>query len=132
MPLAKLCICLAVIAMAGCSEKSKQTPEPCYVSAAALLNIANMHATQTNIDAAVKFYAEVGKRFPTQDFQVLMAWKSAGDLLSDVGRHAEAKMFYEKILARFDKPNALPIVQLVVRGCKARLKGELLLSRNRE
>ena len=74
----------------------------------------------------------MSEKYPSQDFEVLMAWKSAGDLLADSGRAGEAKVFYEKIIGRFDKPDALPIVQSVVRGCKARLSGGLLLSRNRE
>src|SRR5688572_796438 len=106
MPLASLVLIAAIFT--GCADKPKQTAEPCYVSATALLGLANMHATQTNIDAAVKSYAQVAEKFPKQDFDVLMAWKSAGDLLSDSGRPVEAKVYYEKIIARFDKPDALP------------------------
>jgi tetratricopeptide (TPR) repeat protein len=101
-------------------------------AAQAFRSLGNIYAAQTNIDSAVTLYAGVGERFPGQDFEVLMAWKSAGDLLSDSGRQAEAKVFYEKIIARFDKPDALPIVQSVVRGCKVRLNGDLSLSRNSE
>ena len=98
----------------------------------ALRSLANIRAAQTNVTDAVKLYAQVGERFPNQDFEVLMSWKSAADLLSDSGRQADAKIFYEKIIARFDHPDALPIIQSVVRGSKARLQGELLLSRNGE
>lgn len=124
---------LAVIAaiLTGCSEKPKQ-PEQATASAAELFAQGNRHAMQTNIHAAVKLYAEVADRYPNQDFDVIMAWKSAGDLLSDSGQQAEAKLFYDKIITRFDKPEALPIVQLIVRGCKIRLSGELLLSGNRQ
>jgi hypothetical protein len=103
--------------------------QPLWASQA-LRSLGNIRASQTNITEAVKLYAQVGDRFPAQDFEVLMAWKSAGDLLSDAGRQAEAKTFFEWIVARFDKPDALPIVQSVVRGCKARMNGQLLLSRN--
>jgi len=97
-------------------------------AAQALRSLGNIRAARTNLTEAVDAYAGVAEKFPRQDFEVLMAWKSAGDLLSDAGRSAEATVYYEKLLARFDKPDALPIVQSVVRGAKARLKGELLLS----
>ena|SRR5215204_4766318 len=181
MPLVRLCACLAMAALAGCSEKPKQTAEQRYASAKALFekasrdyhipsgeargaerrrleeqaagiyaevarhyadqplwasqalrSLGNIRASQTNITEAVKLYGQVGELFPGQDFEVLMAWKSAGDLLCDARRQTEARIFYERIVARFDKPDALPIVQTVVRGCKGRLEGQLLLSRNRE
>ena len=101
-------------------------------AAQALRSLGHIQAARTNLTEAVRAYAEVAEKFPQQDFEVLMAWKSAGDLLSDAGQSSEAKVYYEKVLARFDKPNALPIVQAVVRGAKARLEDDLKLSaRNR-
>jgi tetratricopeptide (TPR) repeat protein len=97
-------------------------------TAQGLRSLGNIHASRTNIDAAVKCYGQVAEKFQHQDFEVLMAWKSAGDLLSEVGRFAEARVYYEKLVARFDKPDALPIVQSVVRGAKSRLQGNVLLS----
>ena len=99
-------------------------------AAQALRSLGNIHAARTNLTEAVRAYAEVAEKFPQQDFEVLMAWKSAGDLLSDAGK-SEGRVYYEKLVARFDKPDALPIVQLAVRGAKARLKGELLSAGNR-
>jgi tetratricopeptide (TPR) repeat protein len=103
--------------------------QPLWASQA-LRSLANIRASQTNVTEAVKLYAEVAERFPKQDFEALMAWKSAADLLSDCGRHKEANVFYQRIIARFDQPDALPIVQSVVRGSKARLQGESLFTRN--
>jgi tetratricopeptide (TPR) repeat protein len=102
-------------------------------AAQGLRSLGNIHAARTNFTEAVRAYGEVAEKFPQQDFEVLMAWKSAGDLLSDRGRFPEAIVYYEKLLARFDNLDALPIVQTVVRGAKARLNAEALLSaRNRE
>jgi tetratricopeptide (TPR) repeat protein len=97
-------------------------------AAQALRSLGNIHAARTNLTEAVHAYAHVAEKFPRQDFEVLMAWKSAGDLLSDAGKSDEGKIYYEKLVARFDKPDALPIVQAVVRGARTRLKGELKLS----
>jgi len=114
------------------SDVVRNYPDQRSWASQALRSLANIRAAQTNITEAVKLYAQVGERFPNQDFEVLMSWKSAADLLSDSGRRADAKIFYEKIIARFDQRDALPIIQSVVRGSKDRLQGELLLSRNSE
>jgi tetratricopeptide (TPR) repeat protein len=90
-------------------------------AAQALRSLGHIHAARTNINEAVKIYARVAEKFPQQDFEVLMAWKSAGDLLSEAGKPEQAKLYYEKLLTRFDKPDALPIVQFVVRGAKNHL-----------
>jgi tetratricopeptide (TPR) repeat protein len=110
------------------TELARQYSDQPIWAAQALRSLGNIHAARTNLTQAVRSYSEVAEKFPTQDFEVLMAWKSAGDLLSDSGKPAEAKAYYEKLMARFDKPDALPIVQSVVRGATSRLKGELLLS----
>jgi len=115
-------------AMAAYGELVRAYPDQPIWAAQALRSLGNIHAARTNLIAAVRAYAEVAEKFPQQDFEVLMAWKSAGDLLSDAGKSDEGKVYYEKLLTRFDKPDALPIVQSVVRGAKARLKGDMLLS----
>jgi tetratricopeptide (TPR) repeat protein len=114
------------------SDVVRNYPDQQGWASQALRSLGNIRAAQTNVTEAAKLYSQVGDRFPNQDFEVLMAWKSAADLLSDSGRRVEGKVFYQKIIARFDRPDALPIVQSVVRGAKARLQGELLLSRNGE
>ena len=114
------------------SDLVRNYPDQQGWASQALRSLANIRAAQTNVTEAVKLYSQVADRFPNQDFEVLMAWKSAADLLFDSGRQMEGKVFYQRIIARFDQPDALPIVQSVVRGSKARLQGELLLSRNGE
>ena len=115
-------------ALAAYADVARAYSDQPIWAAQALRSLGNIHATRTNLTEAVHAYTEVAEKFPQQDFEVLMAWKSAGDLLSDAGKAAEARVYYEKLLVRFDKPDALPIVQSIVRGAKARLSGELLLS----
>ena len=110
------------------SDLGRNYPDQLIWAAQALRSLGNIHAARTNIGAAVKCYAQVAEKFPRQDFEVLMAWKSAGDLLSDAERLADAQVYYEKLVARFDKPDALAIVQSVVRGAKSRLQRGVLLS----
>lgn len=115
-------------AIAVYANLARQYSDQPIWAAQALRSLGNLHAARTNLTEAVRAYSQVAEKFPAQDFEVLMAWKSAGDLLSDARKSAEGKIYYAKLLARFDKPDALPIVQSVVRGAKSRLKGELLLS----
>ena len=101
-------------------------PEQSHVCAQATRSLANIRATQGRLDDAVKLYAAVARKFPGEDFEILMSWKSAADLLADAGRAAEAKPFYEKLITRFDKPDAPAVVKTVVRGSRDRLRGGLL------
>lgn len=96
-------------------------PEHTNWCAQALRGQAGLRAAQTNLDEAVRLYAQVEQRYPQLDWEVLMALKSAGDLLWDANRRDPARLFYQKLVTRFDKPDAPAIIQTAVRGSKARL-----------
>ncbi len=108
-------------AAATYQELLNKYPDQDYWAAQALRSLANLRAAQTNLDAAVKLCAAVEQRYPQQEWEVLMAWKSAADLLWDAGRRDEARVFYQRILARFDKPGTPAVIQTVVRGSRSRL-----------
>jgi len=95
--------------------------EQASFAAQALRSLGNVRAAQGRLDEAVKLYARVEKEYPGQEWEILQAWKSAADLLWDAGHRPEARPFYEKIIQRFDKPDASAVIQTVVRGSKARL-----------
>jgi TolA-binding protein len=99
----------------------KKYPEQTNWCVQALYSLGNIRAAQTNLDAAIRFYSEVDTRYPRAEWEVLMAWKSAGDLLWDAGNKQQAKGFYQKIVERFDKTNAPAVVKTVVRGSKTHL-----------
>jgi TolA-binding protein len=103
------------------SELLDKYPDQAAPAAQALRSLGNLRAAQTNLDLAVKCYLDVEKRYPAQDWEVLMSLKSAGDLLWDAGRQAEARPIYERLVARFDKPAAPQVVQTAVRGARTRL-----------
>ena len=84
-------------------------------------NLGNIRAAQTNLDAAVKDYAAVAEKYPGEEWEVVQAWKSAGDLLWEANRREEARRFYQKVIQRFDGTNQPAIVRIVVRGARARL-----------
>ena len=108
-------------ALMGYRQLVKQYPDQDYWAAQSLRSIGNIYAAQTNLTAAVEHYSEVGSRYPNERWEVLMAWKSAADLLWDANQHDRAQQFYAKIVQRFDTPDAAQVIKMAVRGCKLRL-----------
>ena len=100
----------------------KNFPDQSNWCAQALCGMGGLRAAQTNLSEAVRCYARVERDYPQQDWEVLRALKSTADLLWESGRRAEARDFYQKIVARFDKPEASAIVKTAVQGSKRRLK----------
>jgi len=110
-------------AAAGYQDLLKRFPNDEYWAAQARRSLGNIYSAQTNLDAAVREYELVNTRYPKQEWEVLMAWKSAADLYWEANRRAEANQFYRKIVERFDRAEAAQIVKSVVRGSKLRLSG---------
>jgi tetratricopeptide (TPR) repeat protein len=88
--------------------------------AAALRSLANVRAEQGRLDEAVKLWSQVGRQYPTCDWEVLQAWKSAADLLWDAGRRNDAAPFYRQIFQRFRSVPS-PIEQSVARAASRRV-----------
>lgn len=92
-----------------------------YWCAQALRSLGNVRSVQGKLEEAVTLYARVGTEYPTAEWEVLQAWKSAADLLWDADRHIEAKEFYRKIVSRFDGDGTAGTIKTVVRFSKSRL-----------
>jgi tetratricopeptide (TPR) repeat protein len=110
-------------AAAGYQALLSHYPDQDYWAAQALRSLGNICATQGKLDAAIHHYAVLEKKYPQQDWELLMAWKSAADLWRDAGRHTEARACCQKIVARFDRPDAPQVVKTIVRGCRTQLAG---------
>lgn len=108
-------------AAAGYERLLKTYRDQPYWCAQALRSLGNVRAEQGKLDDAVRLYVRVGDHYPQQDWEVLQAWKSAADLLWDAGRNDEAGKFYRQIVARFDQPDAPPVIRTVVRVAQSRL-----------
>jgi hypothetical protein len=100
----------------------KEFPAETNLCAQSLRALGSIRALQGQTNEAVKLYATVGDKYASQDWEVLQAWKSAGDLLWESNQRDDAKKFYVKVVERFDKSDAPQIISTVVRGSKARLK----------
>ena len=108
-------------ALAGYRQVLKQYPDQDHWAAQSLRSIGNIYAAQTNLTAAVEQYSELGRCYPNERWEVLMAWKSAADLLWDANQRDRAQEFYTRIVQRFDTPDAAQVIKMAVRGCKLRL-----------
>ena len=111
-------------AAAGYERLLKNYSDQPHWCAPALRSLGNIRATQGRVADAVKIYRRLEKQFPRDDWEILQAWKSAADLLWEAKQPEEAKVFYRKIVARFDQPDAAAIVKAIVRGSQSRLAGE--------
>jgi TolA-binding protein len=99
----------------------KDFPAESDICAQALRELGSIRALQGNTNEAVKLYTAVGDKYSDREWEVLMAWKGAADLLWDGNRHEDARKFYARIVERFGSNSASQVVQAVVRGSKARL-----------
>jgi tetratricopeptide (TPR) repeat protein len=103
------------------SELLARFPGETNLCVEALRALGNVCALQGKTNEAVKLFASLGEKYPAHDWDVLMAWKSAADLLWDSNRRDDAKKYYARIAERFGKGDAPQIIQTVVRASKARL-----------
>ncbi|HUR44327.1 MAG TPA: hypothetical protein VMZ27_00530, partial [Candidatus Saccharimonadales bacterium] len=96
-------------------------PEQALYASQAERSLGNIYAAQGKISDAVLHYTAVEQKFPRQEWEVLMALKSAADLLWDNGQKVDASKFYQQIIARFDNADATAVMKATIRGSKARL-----------
>ena len=106
----------------GYESLLKAYPEQTNWCAQALRSLGNVRATEGRLEGALTCYKAVVTRYPAEDWEILQALKSGGDLLWDVGRRPEARRYYGQIVSRFDNTNATAIMQIVVKGAKARMR----------
>ncbi|GDY22836.1 hypothetical protein LBMAG56_41830 [Verrucomicrobiota bacterium] len=108
-------------AAAGYEQLLREHPTHTNLCAQALRSLANIRATEGRLDDAIALHASVAQRYPAEEWEILQSWKSAGDLLTDAQRAADAAPFYRQIVERFDRTNAAPVVQIIVRSARKRL-----------
>jgi tetratricopeptide (TPR) repeat protein len=117
-------------AISGYTQLLKKYPNDPIYAAQAERNLGNILAGQGRVDDAIQRFEAVGKKYPNQAWEVLMAWKSAGDLLWENGRKEEGKEFYQRIISRYDRPEAPAVTKTIVKGSKLRLAGKDLSAEN--
>src|SRR5262245_15916801 len=65
------------VAATGYERILRQFPEQTNLCAQSLRSLGNVRAAQSRLDDAVKCYARVATKYPTEDWEILQAWKSA-------------------------------------------------------
>jgi predicted negative regulator of RcsB-dependent stress response len=105
----------------GYEQLLKDYPEQTNWCAQSLRSLGGVRAAQGHTNDAVKILAEVGQKYRTQDWEVIQAWKAAGDLLQEAGRPAEARQFYRQIVERFDSTNSSQVIQIIVRAARKQM-----------
>ena len=108
-------------AAAGYERILHDYPDQNAWCAKSLRSLGNVRAEQGRLNDAIGLYRRVGDEYRQNDWEVLQAWKSAGDLLWDNSRQVEARKFYRQIITHFDHPDAALVVQTIVRAAKWRL-----------
>ena len=103
------------------AETVKSYSDQTRWAAQAMRSLGNVRAEEQKIDDAVKLFSAVATKFPTEDWEVLQAWKSAADLLWESGRKDEAKVFYGKIVGRFRDTEDSALMKLIVQASKRRI-----------
>jgi tetratricopeptide (TPR) repeat protein len=112
------------LAAAGYEEVLKKYPDQKFWCAQSLRSLGNVRAAQGRLDEAVKIWVRVEKEYPQQDWEVLLAWKSAADKLWDANRQDEAREFYRKIVGQFDTGDEPTQIKQIVQVAKSRLVGD--------
>lgn len=98
----------------------EEYPEQKHWCAQALRNLGGTQAELGRTEVALKHYDRVAIAYGEFDFEVMQAWKAAADLLWDLDRKAEAKVYYTKIIDRFDREEVLPVYKVILNLAKKR------------
>ncbi len=96
-------------------------PEQRLWAAQSVRAVAQIHLVEGRPDEALAWFDRVGRDYPEQDWEVIQAWKSAGDHLRDRGEGRRAAAYFRRIVTTYDKPGVAPMFQTMVTISKRRL-----------
>ncbi|MBW7908331.1 MAG: hypothetical protein H3C50_05340 [Kiritimatiellae bacterium] len=91
-------------------------------AAMALRQIGVIQAEQGRRKEALATFAKVDIFYPNESWEVIQAWKAAGDLLWDSGMRRESLPFYRDIVEKFDRPGQPEMFGTIVRIAKDRIR----------
>ncbi len=89
-----------------------------------LRSLANVRVEQGRLPEALKLYDDVARRYPSESWEILQAWKSAADLLWDSGQKNSSQEYYRKIIKEFDTPTKTAVIGIIVNQAKKRVQPE--------
>lgn len=91
-------------------------------AAKSLLAVAELHAERGDLDKALNAYDLVPTLYPDDAWEVIQAWRAAGDLLWQRRQFAPALSYYLDLVRRFDKPDMSPAFSAHVRHARDRIR----------
>jgi tetratricopeptide (TPR) repeat protein len=138
MPLVKLCACLSIAALAGCTEKPQPTAEQRYGSAKALFEKASRdyHIPSAQArgaerrqleDQAATLYADIAGEYADQPLWASQALRSLGNIRASQTNIAEAVKFYAQVGDQFPRQDFEVLMAWKSAGdllCNARRESE--------
>lgn len=84
-------------------------------NAMALRKIGEIYAERGQKKEALAAFTLVGVRCMSEDWEVIQAWKAAGDLLWSSGMRNQALPFYRDIVQRYNRPGYPEMYNTIVR-----------------
>ena len=102
----------------------QQYPDQPQWGAQALRSVANIHRAEGRRGEALAAYARIAHKYPGQDWEIIQAWKSAGDLLWDSSMKGLARDYYRQIVAAYGEVHDPPMFQTIVDIARRRLAGD--------
>lgn len=96
-------------------------PEARPWAAMALRQIGEIYAERGQKKEAVDAFTRVGVLYMGEDWEVIQAWRAAGDLLWNDGKKSAALAFYRDIVQRFDRPGRPDLYDTIVRIARDRM-----------
>lgn len=91
-------------------------------AAKSLLAIADLYAMRGESDRAVEVYEQVALRYPDEDWEVIKAWRAAGDIYWRTREYHKALSKYFDLVRRFDRPGLSPEFSAHVRHARDRIR----------
>jgi tetratricopeptide (TPR) repeat protein len=108
-------------AVAGYLDLVARYPDQPQWCAQALRSVANIYRAEGRRAEALATYERLAHRYPGEHWEVIQAWKAAGDLMWDSRMRELARGYYQQIVDTYSGPDQPPMFQTIVDIARQRL-----------
>jgi len=102
----------------------QQYPDQPQWGAQAMRSVANIYRAEGRRAEALATYERIAHKYPGQDWEIIQAWKSAGDLLWDSAMKELARDYYRQIVDAYGEVHDPPMFQTIADIARRRLAGD--------
>lgn len=110
-------------ALAGYEAICRDFGDQAKWAAQSLRSMGNVYLAQGDRARALRCYDQVGRDYPGEHWEVIQAWKSAGDLLWDSGMKSEGAKYFSLIVQTYAGMDEPPMFKTLVEISRDRLAG---------